>query len=87
MKRVHEAHSLAFRRHPEIVEAMREVANDFPRLGILFAKEQKNEELTEEEKIYYARYFLACEEKIPGYKFIIGEEWHKILEEWRANGE
>ena len=87
MKRVHEAHSLAFRRHPEIVEAMREVANDFPRLGILFAKEQKNEELTDEEKKYLARYYKMCERKCPGYKYIIGEEWHRILGEWRANEE
>ena len=78
------AYSLAFQRHPEITQKMREIAKTIPNLGIAIAN-VKAGTANEYEKIIYMTYFKKCEEAMPGYHKIIGRELHNILQENSLN--
>ena len=80
MEIVYKARSEAYNRHPEIRETMQEIAKDFPWLSEILSKKQ--DELTEEEVKYRIAYYRTCEERMPEYQKIIGEEQKKILAEW-----
>lgn len=81
-QQLYESRSLAFKRHPEIVEMMQKVAQNYPKLAEIIKKERSGISLNEAETKIRNGYFKECESAMPNYQKIIGEEQHKILIEW-----
>ncbi len=75
------ARILAYQRHPEITSKMKEIADEFPMLGEIIQKEADGS-ATETEKRLHQIYWKKCQEAMPGYSKIIGDEYHNILVEW-----
>lgn len=82
MKIYNEAHSLAFDRHPDILQKMSEIAEDFPDMAKLIEKHRQGIPFTKNETIRRKTFFKECSLKMPGYQKIIDREYHKILVEW-----
>ena len=76
-----EARILAYARHPEITEKMKEIAEEFPMLREIIQKEADGS-VTEAEKKLHQLYWKRCAEAMPGYSKIIGNEYHNILVDW-----
>ena len=81
MKKYYEAHSLAFERHPDILQKMSDIAKDFPDLARIIDKRRQGIPLSEHEMKRRNSYLKKCSLKMPGYLKIIGAEYHKILVE------
>ncbi|MBQ8475861.1 hypothetical protein IJ531_02250 [bacterium] len=73
------AHALAYERHPEIRKMMKDVAKNFGALGKIL--EKPKDERTDEELKYLNIYYKKCEEAMPGFRKIIGDEVHRIFQE------
>ena len=67
--------------HKYITETMKEIADEFPMLAEIIEKEA-NGSATEAEKRLHKVYWQRCQEAMPGYSQIIGNEYHNILVEW-----
>ncbi len=82
MKKYKQALKLAWARHPEITNIMSEVAKLYPGLTRILEKIKRGIKLTETEEAARNAYFKECERRMPGYKNIIGQEYHNILIDW-----
>lgn len=86
MEIVFEASREAYKKHPEILKKMKELAGKYKIRDIL-QKEQRGESLSEEEKKRHSEYFQACVNAMQGYQEIIGKTQREILAKLRETEE
>ncbi len=82
-----EAQRLAYKRHPEITNTMKDIAKSFTGMSSIRRKQEHGIPLTDIEEAVQLAFFKECERRMPGYKKIISDEFHKILDEWGLAGE